>query len=620
MNRINIISSFVLVLIVACGGGGTVTDDLPDNYEISILGPNNNSALVGESIGLVLRAPESAITQISWQQMGGPTAAFLGANRKVIGFDVPAVGSYDFRVNFKDSNGGSRSADYSFTATDNMPVYINARLDHEANAKAKMTLYAYDNFPGTITSVNWSQTAGPTATITTTNQMAVFFNAPNVTSDTLLQFTVTASDDQGNQSSDLVNILLEPETIAANSHFNSGRFAANSLADVYPYNANSPYATQLIKCIYSNTTSDYCNLAELSFLGTDDSTPSVNAIMDRVLVSHDWMGERFKAFLEQVDVSNDIKNLLGATRSIVISYDIRPSFFWAGTGAIYINAAYFWVTPEERDTLDATPDFRSDFDKDLQIRDPWRITKDNDYAYYTPAIESRLTRTTEENKISVLRVFYHELAHANDYFPPRAWSAANGSDYPWTYSDSNQPDSTGLDIAFPLASQEMYDLGDVMFQGETATQTQMNYTPAQVSEFFFPDNATNTYNYSTIREDFAMLAEEYLMSYRYGVLYDQGITGLAPDYIISTAERGRVGHDRIKPRAEYVISRMLPSINLQTASASLATPITLTSGISWVDALVAPGLPKQMRKTNRIEQPVLVGRDLHRAEDLRIKK
>jgi len=609
----------MIIMLSACGSSNGVVEDPPPpaNYVITILGPTNDSALAGESVGLVLDAPESKISGISWQQTSGPTVAFLGGNRKVIGFDVPESGSYAFNVSFLDSAGGSRSADYSFTATADMPVFINARLDHEANSQAKMSLYAYDNFPGSITQVNWSQISGPTAVLDVTDEMAIFFTAPEVSTDTLLQFEVTATDDQGNSGSDIVNILLEVEIIDPDSHFTSGRFENNSLADVYSYRPNSPYADELVECIYSNSTETYCDLGKLPFIGSQNPTPTVSQIMDRLLVSHDWMGERFQTFLEQVDQSDDIKNLLGATTSIVISYDIRPSFFWSGTGAIYIDGRYFWVTPEERDTLNGSPDFRSDFDKDLQIRDPWRIVKNNDYAFANPSIDSRSIRTTEDSQYFTLRLLYHELAHANDFFPPRAWNSASSSQYPWTYSEENEPDSTGLSTTHVLVSDEMYALGDVMFQGVTATQAQMNYTPAEVSDFFFPYGATNTYNYSTIREDYAMLAEEYLMGYRHGVLYDQGITGLAPDYIIGTAERGRVGHDRIKPRAEYVISRILPSIDLEVASASLATPIVLQSGISWWDALVAPGAQISQEKMiqKRKRQPLLFSKDFHPAED-----
>ncbi len=613
----------LLSLMLGCGGSVT-TEEIPpppENYTISISGPENDLAVLNQSVGLVLMAAESPISDIDWTQTAGPSTNFLGANRKVIGFDVTEVGSYTFQVNFRDSAGGARNAEYSFTVEQSEPVYLNARLDHEANSQAKMSIRAYQSFPEEMTSIEWTQTAGPNVNLDVTNELALFFTAPTVTQDTLLEFEVTASDSVGNQSADKVYILLEPETIDSDSHFNSGRFEGISLADVYAYNRNSPYADALETCIYSNTQTSYCNLTKLPFIGSRNPTPTVDEIMDRVLVSHDWMGARFRTFLEEVDIGDDIKNLLGATTSIVISYDVRPSFFWSGTGAIYMDPKYFWVTPEERDTLNETPDFRSDFGAELSFVDTWRIVKDNDYAFYNPQVTSRETRTTTDSRYYALRVLYHELAHANDFFPPRAWSAAVGSDFPFSYANANDPDSTQLADDFSLTSQEMTDLAQVLFQGTTATQTQIDYSPTEVGSFFFPDDATNTYNYSTIREDYAMLAEEYMMGFRHGVLYDQAITEGPADYIVAQGERGRVGHSRITPRAEFVISNILPSVDLQAASATLATPLQLDTGVSWSDSLVISSQGKGLKlKSSRREFPLLTGKDFHLAEELKIKK
>ncbi len=590
LNRTLVILSCIII-IASCSKG--------KNAEI--VGFENNKALVGESVGLILTTNNSDITEIQWSQVSGPVINFLGADRKVIGFDIAEEGSYTFQVEFKDFKSNDLFIEYSFDATSELPVYVNIRLDHEANSQAKMSLQAYEQMPGNVTSISWTQIEGPSAVLNDTEQLSLNFTAPIINEETLLKFKVDIIDDQGNSASDIVNILLEETTIDDDSFFNAGRFADISLADVHPFITNSNYFNELNECIYSNTSTELCNLGKLPFVGSLTANPTTANIMQRVLVSHDWMGSRFQEYLETVDTSNDIKNLLGATTSIVISYDIRPSFFWSGTGAIYLSASYFWVTPEERDTINTAQDFRSSFSDDLQFADPWRVTKDNDYAYSTPRIENREIRSLNNSKHNLSRVLYHELAHANDFFPPRAWANANNSDFAWTYSSINQPDSTGLSNALPLVSQEMYDLGNVMFQGETATQTQQNFTPDDVAEFFFPYEATNTYNYSTLREDYAMLAEEYLMTYRFGVRYDQGITGLAPDFIISTAERGRVGHDRAKSRAEYVIANILPSVNLAEASAQIPQPSTLTTGISWWDALAIPTLGKSNEtfKTNR---------------------
>lgn len=607
----------ILLFQAGCsgGGGGTTTPE-PDNYDITVLGPESDVALVGQVVGLVLQAPESNITDINWRQTDGDSVTLLTANTKVVGFEVPAVGSYSFRVSFRDSSGGSRAANYSFTANAGAPNYINARVDFEVNSAGKASVNAYENFPGTLASLSWSQLQGPSVSLTA-NGNGVSFQAPNVNQDTLIRLQVSASDDQGNQASDTVSILVEPQTINSDRILNSGRFKGIAFADVYAYRQNSPYADVLSNCVYGNEMNEYCTFDTLPAMGMVNPNPTVSEVMDRVLVSHDWMGERFENFLTQIDENNDIKNLLGAATAVVISYDVRPSFFWSGTGAIYIDPNYFWETPEQRDTINQEPDFRSNFDEDLLFQDPWRFVKDNDYAWVSYSLSSRATRSFDDYKYLTARLFIHELAHANDFLPPRVWAEQTSNDYPWTYSQTNNADSTGLDNTFPLYSQEMYGLASVMFHGADADSTQQSYTPAQVSDFFFPDDASNTYNYSTKREDYAMLAEQYIMAYRYGILYDTAITGLAPEYVVSKAERGRVGHDRIIPRAEYVVSRILPSIDTSAASATIPAPVDLETGISWWDSLVPPGQAKN--KTSKVakedqKKQLLIGRDFHQAE------
>ena len=149
--------------------------------------------------------------------------------------------------------------------------------------------------------------------------------------------------------------------------------------------------------------------------------------MDRVVVSHQWMGDRFKDFLTNNDSNNDIKNLLRATTAIIISYDVRPSFYWAATGAIYLDAENFWLTPQERDTINEAPDYRADFGNDLQFVMPWRYVKDNAYASESYSKSERVNRTAEDALFRLTSLMYHELAHANDFFPSYEWYVHNGS-------------------------------------------------------------------------------------------------------------------------------------------------------------------------------------------------
>ena len=107
--------------------------------------------------------------------------------------------------------------------------------------------------------------------------------------------------------------------------------------------------------------------------------------------------------------------LLRATNAIVISYDIRPSFYWVATGAIYLDANNFWRTPQERDTLNTRPDYRSGFGSELDFTTSWRYVKNG--AYYFPNISTanvadRLPRDVSDVEAALSYLLYHELAHA----------------------------------------------------------------------------------------------------------------------------------------------------------------------------------------------------------------
>ena len=55
-------------------------------------------------------------------------------------------------------------------------------------------------------------------------------------------------------------------------------------------------------------------------------TPTFDRVMDRVVVSHRWMGERLEEVLRRAP--DDLLRVLGAISAIVIDADVRPSFYW----------------------------------------------------------------------------------------------------------------------------------------------------------------------------------------------------------------------------------------------------------------------------------------------------
>jgi hypothetical protein len=146
--------------------------------------------------------------------------------------------------------------------------------------------------------------------------------------------------------------------------------------------------------------------------------------------------------------------------------------------------------------------------------------------------DNRISRTIAAMSSEMARLLYHELAHANDYFPQSIHANIQG---PTLVEEFNRRTSTHsmtseqLTIRYPLQSAPIYGLAAVNNAGETASNTQKAYTPSDIAQFFANVLANDAYAYSSTREDAAMLFEEAMMSHRYGVLLDIAVTNKPED-------------------------------------------------------------------------------------------
>lgn len=567
-----------IALLSACNG------DEPSSANIV----NNDANITsGGSVELLLHSPESNVEVLSWRQVEGVQVDLLSAKSKVISFTVPSAGEYTFEVEYL-ANGKSTIDSVSFSAESGTPDIV-ARLGHSVIEGNSVSLRSWVSENVDIESITWQQLSGPSVNFDSNNitKEITIFDAPQVNTDQILEFKVTAETYSGDNVTDTVSILVEDALrIAKDAYFDD-----DVLATVYSYNADSPYVSDLTACVYSNQLTSSCRLSVLPSIGEDSNglTPSIDQIMDRVVVSHDWMGQRFREYLEAFDEDNDdFKNLLRATTAIVLSYDIRPSFYWAGTGAIYLDPDNFWLTPSERDTINEAPDYRASFGSDLQFTTRWRYVKDNEYVIYYYPPELRLTRTLQDIQFELAYLLYHELAHANDYFSSTEWSRYSGSSRFYDAAIAQQEISDELDSIFPLQSVIMKGLADVRFRGKTATITQRSYLPSDVTGFYEPDMANDAYSYTSNQEDLGILFEELMMSTRYGVQRDTAVTSVCDNidecYIVDWGQRGRVAKPSILERAAFVTTRVLPEYDINLID-DLPTPTLMTPGLNWWDSL-----------------------------------
>lgn len=591
----------------------------------------------GESVELMLYFPNQPVSNITWQQTSGPSVALLSTESKVIAFTANALGDYSFQADFTLNNQPqSFSTQFSVVEPSTSRI-VTARLGHAVNEGNAVSLRAFIDDEIQITqalidnaTITWRQVTNASNQVPlsfNSNCLSAFFTAPEVSQDQIIAFEVNINY-EGSDYNDIVAVLVEASDteISTNSLFDS------RLATVFPYVADSPYANALKQCAYSNalTIQNSCSFNTLPLLAfentpIDSAIPSVDDVMAKVLVSHTWMGDRFKAFLENYDQHDDFKTLLKATTAIVISYDIRPSFYHPYTGAIYLDPDDLWLSPDERDTINQAPDFRSEFGNELNFVMPWRYVKNNASVSSYRSLFYRDSREMNDILYPFSALLYHELAHANDFYASSTWanierefSVLANTDLHW---NNRLLGSHALSRQSPLQGNEMFSLAAINYHGEEASDTEKAYSPEDVAVFFKDESAPQFYNYSTGREDFAMLFDGFMMHVRFGIDRDVAITNQpqgdnisGQDYIVAWGQRGRIGEPQIKPRIALVVDAILPNYTEATAAIdALDAPIPMQVGQSWNDNLAISTIPPSLLQ--RISAPLLENASNNRAFD-----
>lgn len=570
------------------------------------------AAAVGRNAGVTLAGCNGAIASVSWKQTAGPAVPMPADRTQTLSFDPPQAGSYVFQADFTDAAGvkRSRSATLQVAPAEASATGLTVRASHSVRMGGDVSVRAWPTLAegDSVKAVTWTQIEGPAVTLASNTGRVAFFTAPDVTRDTLIRLRATLHTTAGRSASDEVMVLVERYT-QARADDAMAIWAGDHVPRTYAYVGTGSFANVLRRCSYDpamNAENPYnlCSLATLPFLAqtTDGAVPTVEQVMARVLVSHDWQGRNFEAFLRSHDQRGDFRRMLNSVTTIVLSTHVRPSFYNPLTGTIYLDAESFWLTPEERDTVSETPDYRSDFGDSLQYRMLWRYVKDGQSIYKYNDPSQRVTRTLDDVQLEIAALLYHELGHALDWLPPLAYSTLQSRYDVWVnlytrYSDRRLT-SDVVPLAHPLTSQLMRDLGQVQFRGATATAAQKALTPAEVATAFAADLATDEYAYLTSFEDIAMTLEEVLMQRRLGIRRDVAVVDAAGDTsattIVRWGQRGRIGEPTLRPRAKAIAQALVPWLDPGELD-QLPAPITMRPGESWKDNLLLPSIPRQAR-------------------------
>lgn len=371
---------------------------------------------------------------------------------------------------------------------------------------------------------------------------------------------------------------------------------------LYPYRADGQFVDVLKECASIETAEAGCTLQRLPLIGQTGALVSINDVMDRLLVTHDWMGQRFETLLTQAP--SDLLRLFGSVTSISIGSTVRPSNYWTGTAAIRLDPEYLWMTLEEKATVSTTEDYRSGFGRELEF---WSIRASRNgsraaYPYYS--LTSYDERPLADLIIPVYSLLYHELGHAVDYLPTDVLGLVNTSLKP---SDAireleSYRSSQLLNDVFPLRSQAMDYLALVQFRGFEATEEQKSFTPTDVGTFMADDGAMKYYSYHTEREDFANLLESSMMKKNFNVDLSIGFVEKPADednyrcseLTVGWGQYERLSDPQVWSRAKWTVDRVYnqSAENDEFFNTLIGMSSNMTVGLDWCqnrDGVTASG-------------------------------
>ncbi len=355
-------------------------------------------------------------------------------------------------------------------------------------------------------------------------------------------------------------------------------------------NINQIEQSQIEQCLATG-----CSFETLPLIGHLSQQPTFEQVKSRLLVSHSWMYHRFIEVFQAMPakLQQDMLLLFRPIAAIQIANHIRPSHYRSNTASIYLDPATLWLTREEKQDVCSSPDYRSNFGSELQFRTVSRIVKDNARAYQSYSLNDDSERNLEEIVVPFTRLLFHELAHANDFISPQILQQAASQETPAQLISQHydQLSSTRLKEEFPLLSEEMSEYAAIRYRGREAREPFLSYDGSDIAYFFAPDGANHTYNYSTIREDIAMLFEAVLTKLYFKADWDIAFARVekenpkCDDYVVTWGSRGRIGAPQIRERAIFAVSHILPERDLVSFINNLPEALPLTPGCGWCDNL-----------------------------------
>ncbi len=398
----------------------------------------------------------------------------------------------------------------------------------------------------------------------------------------LVGFISGCSSSGGGSDDDFV--VLTPEVPEAQQ-----QPRAFALADAY--NANSPYKDVLKDC-YDAAEGEECTFTQLPLLGqSSGGNPTIPDIMDRVIVSHDWMGVRFEQLLTRMPA--EALQLFKPVAVIFIGSELTFSSYAAFRGALKVDPESLWLTADEKTALtndtgtgggstDSTRD-------DLQFRTRWTLAKNG------LGLNRRLSASEREfGDIYDFFAYstYADLAFAFDLFPESSYTEDRPLATPAVIfnetinSNSVVTDPLYQDANLTVINSVLNGVVDVYYDDVPATDAQKALTAEEIGNIFDQEGRATLWSYTRDYRDtyrlFAMAMMQYKHNVTLNVLFLDG-TEVNDNSTIAYGIKNRLATPETAPRAKFVLERMIgESAELDSFfSSSIGSPEYITPGTTY---------------------------------------
>ncbi len=203
-------------LLFACGGGGGSGNASPTVNAGADFSVDEGVAV---EVSATANDSDGDIASYAWVQNSGQTVSLSDSDSARISFDAPEVDqdiALVFTVTVTDDDGSSSSDSVQVDVVANLAPSVDAGADREADEKTAVEIVAtLTDSDGTIEEILWEQTSGTTVVLSNATTNTVSFTAPDLSAQETLQFRVTVTDDDGDQSSDVVGVIVIPNVAPA---------------------------------------------------------------------------------------------------------------------------------------------------------------------------------------------------------------------------------------------------------------------------------------------------------------------------------------------------------------------------------------------------------------------